>query len=850
MNATIFVARRRSGTRWWAPRASYAIRDVPPGTVPAAHLEPSSARPRRSSSRSGAARDRRHRRRRGRHALTGHVAAHAPDRDPGRDGERWRSRWRSCSQDRTLARDLAPCGLGAAGALRRRPRTGWSTRTWPWSRGATARSRARRSCARTSRSRIRRPSPTTRRTCSGTSARARILFIDAHGRTVAAVGDASLDPPRARSHERSAGRRRRASCTRSRAFRSAAGATRSAGWWRSSRVEPGTLARVGRAVRAAVTLGGGDPVDGESLRVPGPRPVRRRVAARRVAARRGARGAAALARAPADRGRARAARRARRRASCSRAGWSPAMRDAAAVRPIGSAAATSPPGSRSRGATRSGELSRAVERDGEPARDGLRDRCGASTASWSRPRRRGRRGREPREERVPGQHEPRDPHADDRGAGLSRSSCSKAKPRATSAARWYRRTCAATAPTCSQLIDGILDLSRVEAGELEHPTEPAGCAAWSRTPPRRSRRRRSRRASSSASRSTRTAPRRCETDPVRLRQVLVNLLQNALKFTEHGSVSLWVGAATRPRHASASRCATPASASRRRTAAADLRRPSRRPTPRTRAATAASASGSRSRSGSSPCSAASLDVSSDVGRGSELPAHAARAGLRAPDESEPGAARRARRAPAIRPGARDRFSGGGRPRQPAPDPRAPAPGSRSSSSSSRTACRQWTRRSRALDSARPSTLVLMDMQMPVMDGYEATRRAALAGVRRADRRAHRARDVGPTASRCLEAGCDDYLSKPVDRAALFDAVARYTERKDTDGANGLDSGACGLPIDYARLRLAARSASLLAGLAQERSLARPRAFRCLVLVSAACGLPAASGWSSSTATAS
>jgi signal transduction histidine kinase/CheY-like chemotaxis protein len=75
-------------------------------------------------------------------------------------------------------------------------------------------------------------------------------------------------------------------------------------------------------------------------------------------------------------------------------------------------------------------------------------------------------------------------------------------------------------------------------------------------------------------------------------------------------------------------------------------------------------------------------------------------------------------------------------------------------------------------------LVLMDCQMPVLDGWEATR------IWRAqERRLHhdaRTPIVALTASaaagereRCLEAGMDDYLSKPFTREALGELVDRY-----------------------------------------------------------------------------
>ena len=68
-------------------------------------------------------------------------------------------------------------------------------------------------------------------------------------------------------------------------------------------------------------------------------------------------------------------------------------------------------------------------------------------------------------------------------------------------------------------------------------------------------------------------------------------------------------------------------------------------------------------------------------------------------------------------------------------------------------------------------LVLMDCQMPDMDGYEATARIRAASTARRARADHRddgQRDEGDR-ERCLAAGMDDYLSKPL-RAQDLDAV--------------------------------------------------------------------------------
>jgi CheY-like chemotaxis protein len=94
---------------------------------------------------------------------------------------------------------------------------------------------------------------------------------------------------------------------------------------------------------------------------------------------------------------------------------------------------------------------------------------------------------------------------------------------------------------------------------------------------------------------------------------------------------------------------------------------------------------------------------------------------------------------------------------------------------------------------RPFALVLMDMQMPKMDGYTATRELRALGY------------TGPIVAvtahcmqgdreKCIAAGCNDFVSKPVQRDSFIAVCKKWMSVAEPDAA--LPSGSEeGVPVE-------------------------------------------------------
>jgi two-component system, cell cycle response regulator DivK len=74
-------------------------------------------------------------------------------------------------------------------------------------------------------------------------------------------------------------------------------------------------------------------------------------------------------------------------------------------------------------------------------------------------------------------------------------------------------------------------------------------------------------------------------------------------------------------------------------------------------------------------------------------------------------------------------------------------------------------------------LILMDMSLPILDGWEATRRLkSNAQTRHIPIIAQTAHAMAGDREKCLDAGCDDYATKPVELHILLEKIEALIQK--------------------------------------------------------------------------
>jgi signal transduction histidine kinase/DNA-binding NarL/FixJ family response regulator len=322
------------------------------------------------------------------------------------------------------------------------------------------------------------------------------------------------------------------------------------------------------------------------------------------------------------------------------------------------------------------------------------------------------------------------------------------------------------------VINDILDLSKVEAGKLKLEILECALPALMADVSALMKGRAAERGLAYAVRVESPVPTKVRTDPTRLRQVLLNVVGNALKFTEKGGVTVSLGfdpARDRLRFSIADTGIgmTPEQLGR-------LFHAFEQADPSTTRRFGGSGLGLAVSRELVVALGGEIDVRSELGRGSTFVVSVP-TGWAAGSELTT-ILLEAPRAAGAGPAADARFEGSVLFADDGPDNQIlVATLLRKHGLEPVVVENGALARARALEAWRagaPFDLVLMDMEMPVMDGYTATRELRAAGYR-GPVVALTAHAMGEERAKCLSAGCDEYVRKPIDRAELASVLRRH-----------------------------------------------------------------------------